>query len=270
MRKLALFLAIWTTSLLSATAQTNDSTAAASGTQTILKLAKPQTYGLYIQPEYQYGQVAGALTGFTGSSLMFIVNQKFAIGATGSTQINRSFSPTGIAPLYLNSGFGGLKMEYTLAPKKAVHISFPIVLGGGYAKVDSFAFDERRGDENGRNHNHNDTMDVVRRNTQVAENNFLLGQVGVNVEANLVRGVKLYAGANYRLAFLPSGATATAPLTAQTLQGYSISAGVKVGVFEFNPKTCYNKMKSRAEQYQSRHEAREHHGRGRHKEDQKD
>ena len=258
MKKLVLLLVIFTTGILSASAQTNDSTAAASATQTlfntdaktIFKVPKLQTFGFYVQPEYQYGQVAGSFTGFAGYSLMFIVNQRFAIGATRIRQISPSFSPKSLAPLYVNSEFDGLKMEYTLTPKKAVHISFPIVLGAGYIDVDSLPFDQQK--DYSEYPCPSCTPDGVYMGTAVAYGQYFVNQVGVNVETNVMRGVKLYAGANYRLAFLSEDFGIYRPLTLQTLQGYSVNAGVKVGVFEFSPKKCYNKMKNRTEKHEGK------------------
>ena len=255
MKKLVLLLVIFTTGILSASAQINDSTAAASATQTlfntdaktIFKLPKPLTFGFYVQPEYQYGQVAGSFTGFTGYSLMLVVSQRFAIGAIRSKQISPSFSPKSFTPLYVNTEFAGLKMEYTFTPQQAIHISFPIVLGAGYIDVDSLPFNLQR------DYSKDPIVpDGAYPSTYVTGGEYLVNQVGVNVETNVMRGLKLYAGANYRLAFLSEGLGIYEPLTLQTLQGYSINAGVKVGVFEFSPKKCYNKMKNRTEKHEGK------------------
>jgi hypothetical protein len=62
-------------------------------------------------------------------------------------------------------------------------------------------------------------------------NRFVVVQPGINLEMNLLRYAKLYVGANYRLSFLNDNQTALLP--ANTLQGFSINAGLKMGLFDY-------------------------------------
>ena len=59
----------------------------------------------------------------------------------------------------------------------------------------------------------------------------MLVQPGIHLEANLMRYAKFYVGVNYRLSLLIDNQTTLLP--ANTLQGFSITAGLKLGLFDF-------------------------------------
>ena len=192
-------------------------------THTLLKFRKPESIGIYVAPEFQYGSLNGDFTNFGGGSLMLMVNNRFAFGITGQSSISNTFSPKNSSPLFVRSQFGGGKIEYSLSPYSAVHITFPLVVGAGRVQADSLS--GRSGFFGGgeRNNYYN------RRG-----NTYVVIQPGVNVEANLLKSMKLFVGANYRFSFLNESTAAILPASA--LQGLSISAGVKAGIFNFSIK----------------------------------
>ncbi len=203
-------------------------------TKYLLKLNKPHSFGLYVSPEFQYGQLKNTFTPFAGSSVMLLFNQKFAIGATYQETTNRTFSPTGVSPLLLRAGYGGLKMEFITAPSKAVHVTFPLVIGMGQMQVDSATYtisNPKSHNDFGENFNG--------RNGENDGNTYLVLQPGIHLEANLIRNVKIYAGASYRYAVDVDGTTntATIPLAASVLNGASVNVGAKIGFFNFQPST---------------------------------
>ena len=191
--------------------------------KTIFHVSKINSIGFYVAPEYQYGQLKNQFTGFGGISGMILLNKTFAIGGGMYGSMDRGFSPTGISPLVLHSRFGGLKMEYTLNPNSVVHISFPLMIGGGSANTDSANYVVRPNnrDSAGRR--------VLPGTFQPRKpgNDFFLIQPGVQVEANLFRSVKLFAGANYR--FVVADKLTNLPMN--TMQGFSASLGLKIGLF---------------------------------------
>jgi hypothetical protein len=201
---------------------TSYSLSAQDTTHTLLKLTKPKSWGIYIAPEVQYGQVKSAFTSFGGGSAMLMVNNRFAFGVTAQQSLISSFSPKGISPLFLQTAIMGGKIEYTPNPTSAVHITFPLMVGVGEAQVDSLGENQRlksfegRGRENGFSRNQG--------------NGYVVIQPGINVEANLLSFMKLFVGANYRFSILSDNNSTL--LTANTLQGVSISAGAKVGIFD--------------------------------------
>lgn len=212
--------------------------------------AKPIKYlGLSVGSEFQYGSLAGEFTQIGGVSGMLHINKKFGIGVAGYSTMN-NFTPTALnakSLLNLNVMYGGLKLEYTPNPNAPIHVSFPLLIGGGMAKVDSagnygdgFGNRDRDGrggqNQNGRN-----------------GTNFFVIQPGINVEANVIRYLKIYAGASYRLT--PSvnvEGTSTLPSpTAGQLSGLNLSAGLKIGFFDYqlrrekrNKKEKRNKERS--------------------------
>lgn len=190
-------------------------------THTLIKLTKPQTIGLYVAPEYSYGQLRGSMTSFTGASAMFVLNKKWAIGGMAQMSIDDAFVPKAVSPLAVQSAMGGGKIEYTPKPDALVHVSFPLFIGVGEASADSVRT-ENNHDMNEGTHNNNDLRN---------QNDFVIVQPGILMETNILRYAKLYVGANYRLSFLSDNQTALFP--ASTLQGFSVSAGLKLGLFAF-------------------------------------
>ena len=190
-------------------------------THTLLKFRKPESIGIYVAPEFQYGSLNGDFTSFGGSSLMLMINNRFAFGVTGQSSLNNSFSPKNSSPLFVRSQFGGGKIEYTLNPYSAIHITLPLMVGMGLVQADSLS--GRSGFWGGgeRNNYYN------RRG-----NSYVVIQPGVNVEANLLKFMKLFVGANYRFSILNDNNLAVLPASA--LQGLSISAGVKMGIFNYH------------------------------------
>lgn len=191
-------------------------------TRTLLQPSKLHYLGVFVAPEFQYGQSNGVFTRFSGGSAMLLFNKRFAMGVTMQHSLDRRFSPAGVSPLALRSAFGGAKLEYTLMPNSAVHVTFPLVLGAGIARADSLrtlhAGHLHGIDENGR--------------SSGLRGEYFIVQPGVQVEANLLRWAKLYVGANYRIASRIGEEASTTP--GNSLQGASISAGLKLGWFDFH------------------------------------
>jgi hypothetical protein len=189
-------------------------------THTLLKFRKPESVGIYVAPEVQYGSLNGDFTSFVGGSMMLMINNRFAFGVTGQRSVSNTFSPKNSSPLYVQSQFGGGKIEYSINPYSAIHVTIPLMVGVGWAQADSTIsrfdnfFEERN-------------KGYSRRG-----NSYAIIQPGVNVEANLLKFMKLYVGANYRFSILNDNNSTVLPASA--LQGLSISAGIKMGIFNYH------------------------------------
>lgn len=188
----------------------------------LIRPAKVRYLGLYVAPEYQYGQLNNTFTSLGGASAMLLFNKRFAIGVTAQHSLERRFSPAGVSPLYLNANYGGLKLEYTVNPNGAVHISFPLTIGMGFARADSL-----------QSRQHTPGFEPGNRPFRGGDRYGVI-QPGIHLEANLFRYAKLFAGASYRIAWENSSRTAVLP--SNTLQGLSLEAGVKVGLFDWQLK----------------------------------
>jgi hypothetical protein len=187
--------------------------------RTLIHLNKIRNFGLYFAPEYQYGQSNAVFTSFSGASSMIIFNKRLAIGVAGYESVMDEYAPKGVSPLTLKTAYGGAKMEYTVRPDAAIHVSFPLLVGMGEAKLDSVRL-------NNVHENHNDRNE----NESNMNADFFVMQPGINLEANLLRNIKMFVGANYRITSKISTATTLVPSDA--LSGFSMSAGVRMGIFD--------------------------------------
>ena len=189
--------------------------------------------GLSVGSEFQYGSLAGEFTPMAGGSAMLHINKKWGLGVAGYSTTN-NFTPTALnakSLLNLNVMYGGLKLEYTPNPNAPIHVSFPLLIGGGLARVDSSNnYRDNFGGRGGRDRDRNGNREYNGRGTD-----FFVIQPGINVEANVIRFLKIYAGASYRIT--PSVNTEVAITlptpTASQLSGLNLSAGVKLGVFDY-------------------------------------
>ena len=196
-------------------------------------ISKLNYLGVYIAPEYQFGQVGGTFASLAGGSIMLQFNKRFAIGMTGYSSFrNQSMGVDG--------KFGGLKFEYTVKPNAAIHVSFPLVVGmaGNNFHFEEFEHDDFRGEKD-------DDFDPKpemkpRRGENFSNNMYRLIQPGVVAEANLYRFAKAFVGANYRFAFDNNGLNTD-------YKGFSANVGVKLGIFDYainrKPKKKKNEIK---------------------------
>jgi hypothetical protein len=194
-----------------------------SSIQTVFKknqgITKLNYLGVYIAPEYQFGQVGGVFRSLEGGSVMLQFNKRFAVGMTGYSSFrNQSMGVDG--------KFGGLKFEYTVKPDAAIHVSFPLIVGmaGNNFHFEEFEHDDFRGhrddDFNPKDEN------KPRRDNDYSNISYRLIQPGVMVEANLYRFAKAFVGANYRFAFDKNGLN-------NNYKGFSLNVGLKFGIFDY-------------------------------------
>lgn len=198
--------------------------------------------GLYIAPEVQYAGLAGGFTPVGGVSAMLQINKKWGIGGVVYTTLD-DYTPTKLsaAKAYnFDANFGGLKLEYTTKPNSLVHVSFPLIIGAGMAKIDSVGKKDGR-DLFGENDQKGEGMhfegDKKGRRDGGEDNLFFMIQPGVHLEMNVIKYAKVYLGASYRIAAGKSDATSTNPLlipTSSQMSGFAVNLGIKVGLFDYN------------------------------------
>jgi hypothetical protein len=194
---------------------------------TLIKPAKLKYLGVYVAPEMQIGQVAGStFIPYLGNSAMFLLNKRFAFGVTGHFGARENFTPAGYTGLRINNAFGGAKIEYTTRPNSVVHVSFPLIVGGGNLRADSLVYTRFTTTGNDR--------DRGGRRRGGFEQAYFIVQPGINLEVNVARPIKFFVGASYRIGVANS--TPTAPITADAMNGFAINTGLKVGLFDFDLK----------------------------------
>jgi hypothetical protein len=195
--------------------------------------------GLSFASEFQYGSLAGQFTPMSGGSGMLHINKKLGLGMAAYGTVNGSFAPTSLSStsaLNMNMMYGGFKLEYTPKPNAAVHVSFPLLIGGGMASIDSVGSKNNNWSMGGRNRGKNRGFE---NGTKEGGNsaNFMVIQPGINIEANVVRFAKIYIGASYRivptLTNATSNTTAYPALTTTQLGGFNVNVGAKIGIFDY-------------------------------------
>lgn len=206
-----------------------DTTYRADSTKTLFGKVRISTLGIYIAPEFQYGQLAQQFTSLGSGSLMLSFNKKFDVGLNMSS--NRGdFAPKDISSaqdLRLRTRTVGLKMAYNVAPYKLVYISIPLVIGGGTASIDSL--DAVSNIPNG----HHD----IGNNRRNRSNNtsYMFVQPGVNADVNLFKYAKFFIGASYRINLKTrNGSDALVQLANGQLGGLIFQTGLKIGIFGYN------------------------------------
>jgi hypothetical protein len=208
--------------------------------------------GLAISPEYQLLGAAGTYGGAAGNALSVILNRRWSFGVAGLMSQGR-FDPklSDNDAVYLRYATGGGLFEFTPRPYKVLHLSFPLMVGGGLARLDSLSYHNGPFDGRG-GHHFNGFEQRTRRNR--AE--FWIIQPGMRLELNVARFARLYAGAAWRLAAgpvsldYPNDGGGTSRLNAADLSGLSVQAGVKLGFFEYR----LDRLKHRKTAFKRRHQ----------------
>lgn len=201
--------------------------------KTLIHFPKVKSFGVYISPEFQYAQQGGAFTPMAANAFMLQFNNRFGIGYSSAQLVQRNFSPSSVSPLYLNTSYNGLKMEYTLKPASVVHVSFSLTGGGAFARADSATrtampvFDST-------------TNRYMRPARSIQSGNFAFVQPGFQIETNLLRWAKLYAGASYRVGFATDSQN---QLKTSNVQGLSAQVGLKLGWFDFSTEKLNRRVK---------------------------
>jgi hypothetical protein len=139
-----------------------------------------------------YTQFDGRDAWLGGISGGMIINHHFSIGLTGRAWYDShnytEFSDTSFARFV--GGYGGLLVEYTLFPKSLVHVTFPVIIGGGGAAyMENWDHNDWNNNNNDYYHNHH-TYD---------SDAFFVVEPGVRAEINILPFMRLNAGVSYRV-----------------------------------------------------------------------
>lgn len=176
--------------------------------------------GIYIAPQAEAIQLDGDWRAAATGSIGLRFNNRFGIGVSCQRLIGDPGTFNSIAPLSARINSMAFRMEYTLMPNNMVHINIPLLFGRSRITADSindinhFAFHE------GRN-NHGFYRDSL------SAHNFFI-QPGAEIEINLCRFAKFFAGAQYRLVLAQSG---DAAIQKSFSNGLNINAGIRAGLF---------------------------------------
>lgn len=157
--------------------------------------------GGYGAPELKLGNVNNNMSLLIGGRGGWIIGHRFVVGGAGyGLTTNNNFNYTeplldgngntidSTRNMRLDMGYGGLMLEFIALPKKAVHLSFPIIIGAGGTSVGA----EIAQDPN--------QIDPLEYNTYdfVESSAFFVVEPGVSLELNMTRFFRLNFGATYR------------------------------------------------------------------------
>jgi hypothetical protein len=149
-----------------------------------------------------------------GARFGWITGHSLGIGIGATGFINEvHHEPLTNRDTYLSGGYGGLYIEPILLPGYPVHLSFPVLLGGGGVSYVS--------KESG-----------LIRNKVLDSEAFLLIEPGVDLEFNLTRHFRFVIGASYRLpTTFDIGRSAISDYDIGSIKGMSYMVTFKFGKF---------------------------------------
>jgi len=182
--------------------------------------------GWFIDFTNSYSEINGKnsyLPGFAGGMVM---NHNFRLGLAGKSlncyETYLRYDNLFDEPVYLEGGYGGLYLEFSPIEDKVIHLTFPVIIGGGGA---SYLTKEKYPENDFDDDDWNWDWDFKRK--ELSTSPFFVIEPGVNVEVNITRFMKLHSGFSYRW---------TAGLDLQhtsgnAFNGSNLNLGLKFGKF---------------------------------------
>jgi len=173
-----------------------------------------------------YTKVAGEDAFISGGRGGWLIDHRFTLGLAGygffsNMDQNGPYQPT-IDNYSLGGGYGGLLLEPIIAPFKPVHISIPILIGGGSA----FVIDEMN--YHGSYHGYNDYGSYA--------TCFVL-ESGVDIEVNVVKFFRVALSLSYRytsnlsLDYYSTLGLIEFSVPSDALRGFNVGLTMKFGKF---------------------------------------
>jgi hypothetical protein len=171
----------------------------------------PIKSGGYGAPVVSYTRFAGSDAVLVGGRGGWLINHQFVIGGGGYGVANRVRTPEGAAPndsdYQINFGYGGLWLEYLVAPMQVVHGSIGTLIGAGGLTYHRFRPEGMAGD--------------------MESNAVFVLDPAVGVEVNVTSFMRFSVQTGYRVV---RGVT-LASLDNQDASGFTLGTLVKFGKF---------------------------------------
>jgi len=188
MKQLALLLVIF---LFGAMAQGQQEAQTNGNMNTLFGKNGKNSLGWMIGVESGYTQFDKRDVWLGGIGVGMVIDHSFTIGLAGQGWVNRQGmyyeNIEDTVGAYLEGGYGGLMLEYTLFPGSAVHLTFPVLIGGGGANyisgVETYEWDDDEWDTD------YEMLDF---------DTFFVIQPGIRAEISLLSFMRLNAGISYR------------------------------------------------------------------------
>ena len=155
------------------------------------------TLGYFIEMNAGYTQFGTKDVFLPGLNFGMILNHNWSIGLSGSFigNTNYLYFPDVYYDTYLKQwsearlagGYGGILMEYTMFPRSVVHVSFPLMIGGGYMAY----YNEDLYFSSGYPYNYYEHQ-------AVDDDGFFVIEPGIKAEFNIIKKLRLGVGVSYR------------------------------------------------------------------------
>jgi hypothetical protein len=153
--------------------------------------------GYFVELSAGYTQFGTKDVFLPGLNFGMILNHNWAIGLSGSCVANTNYLhfqniyfdyiTQQMTEARLDGGYGGLLLEYTLLPRSVVHVSFQMMVGGGYMAY----YDKNFSYSSGYPYSHHN------QNT-IDDDYFFVVEPGIKAEFNIIKKVRIGVGVSYR------------------------------------------------------------------------
>ncbi len=166
-----------------------------------MKHGKKIPIGYYIELHGGYTRIDQRDVFLPGISGGIILNHHWSVGLTGTMIEGHDLHYRNVyydeftlqnEGASLSGGYGGLVLEYILLPNSRIHVSFPLMIGGGnlaFYKDNDYWADDNINQNGGWNSHHH---------SSVAQDNFFAVEPGVKVVFNVIKKLQLGLGISYR------------------------------------------------------------------------
>lgn len=171
-------------------------------------------YGGYGAIALQYSRILDQDAFVFGGKGMLLINHHFGIGIgahisfkspekrfeydpeNGIYNPNRPLDSEAEILGHLRMAYGGIYLEYIIAPNKPIHVSIPVLLGGGYAyylNTDKIVKWFEDNNNNNGSYPENGPQDYT-----YSSDGYFIVQPGIDVEMNMSKFFRVSLGASYR------------------------------------------------------------------------
>lgn len=181
--------------------------------------------GGYGAPEMKLSDVNGKSSLLMGGRGGWIIGHSFVLGGGGYGLVtNNRFIYDEVLngvdttrEYRIDMGYGGLLLEYIAMPQRAVHLTFPVLIGAGGVSLSHKLFDE------------NDAEYVDDWSNWEYEESaaFFVVEPGIGIELNMTKFFRLELGASYRYI----NGTNLRRLSDSDLSDFSLNMALKFGKF---------------------------------------
>lgn len=147
-------------------------------------------HGGYFGLSVGYTQINGKDVMTLGGRAGWLIDHHVTVGLAGKAFMNTIFiegdfnnAPEG--GLYMSGGYGGFFIEPIIAPNFPIHVSFPVMIGGGGLVLNDHSW-----------HDYDWEYDYYE---PYDWDSFFVVEPGVDIELNVVKFLRIAFGASYRI-----------------------------------------------------------------------